>query len=153
MPYLVFSQQSLTSLTAASFVPNARRFFGASFEIRERRDEAGRAEVVLVVSGANGTPGVPVHARVRPAGGGDYEAAERAEVAGKAGGMARLARRCPFVWELERGAGGEAETLRLCAILASVLLGPVMPPEGDTLFGVKGARERAERLERSCILR
>lgn len=154
MPYLVFSQQSLASIDAGQLTQNARRFFGAQFELRERREEGGVGEVVMTVTGPNGTPGVAIHARVRPCQGGDYEAAERAERAGRAGGMAALARRCPSVWEVDVGASGRpSEALRLCAILASVLLGPIMPPEGDTLFGVKGARERAERLERSCILR
>jgi hypothetical protein len=144
MPYLVFSQQSLASLDANQLTQNARRFFRAQFELRERREEGGVGEVVMTVTRPNGTPGAAVHARVRPCQGGDYEAAERAELAG----------RCPSVWEVDVGAGGHpSEALRLCAILASVLLGPIMPPEGDTLFGVKGARERAERLERSCILR
>jgi hypothetical protein len=153
MPYLVFSQQSLSSLDTTQLVRHARRFFGAEFELRERREEGGVSEVVMTVTAPNGTPGSEVHARVRTCEGGDYVAAERAERAGRAGGMAALARRCPFVWEVDVGAGAQAEALRLCAILASVLLGPIMPPEGDTLFGVKGARERAERLERSCILR
>ncbi|HEU4409402.1 MAG TPA: hypothetical protein VFS43_29350 [Polyangiaceae bacterium] len=153
MPYLVFSQQSLASLDVGQLTRNARRFFGAEFELRERGEKGGGSEVVMTIAGANGTPGPPVHARVRPCEGGDYDAAERAERAGRAGGMAGLARRCPYVWEVDVGAGAQVGALRLCSILASVLLGPIMPPEGDTLFGVKGARERAERLERSCILR
>lgn len=152
MPYLVFSQQSLTSLDVALLARHAKRFFGAEFALRER-PERGEVGDVVIASGANGTPGAALHARVRACVEGDYEAAERAEIAGRAGGMAALARRCRYVWEVGEGGAGEAEVLRLCAILASVLLGPVMPPAGDALFGVRGARERAERLERSCILR
>ena len=153
MPYLVFSQQSLTSLDVARLVQHAKRFFGLGFEVRECRREGETGELVMVVTGGSGAVGPPLHARVRACAEGDYEAAERAERAGSAGGMAALARRCRFVWELEPGAAAEVEVCRLCAILASVLLGPVMPPDGSTLFGVRGARERAERLERSCILR
>lgn len=153
MPYLVFSQSSLTSLEAGRLSQHAKRFFGAEFELRERPEGGEAGELVMALSGVKGAAGAVFHARVRPATAADYEAAERAERAGAAGGMALLARRCAFVWELDLGEKGEVELLRLCAILASVLLGPIMPPEGDTLFGVRGARERAERLERSCIVR
>jgi hypothetical protein len=146
MPYLVFSQQRSTSPDVGQLARHARRFFGATFELREQGEGGDMRAVVITLSGAKGEAGAPIFARVRACHEGDYEAADRAEIAGKAGGMARLARRCPFVWEVDEGAGGRAEVLRLCAILASVLLGPVMPPEGDTLFGVRGARERAERL-------
>jgi hypothetical protein len=43
---------------------------------------------------------------------------------------------------------GEAEgadaraPLLVAAVIASVLLAPIVPPEGGTIFGVKGARER-----------
>lgn len=100
----------------------------------------------------------------------DQAAAERAEVSGKAYGMSQLSARCPWVWELSAaaadpatkgsaGATAAAEatpeqmggaltldrplTLLLCALLAGVALGPVMPPERDTLYGVRGARERS----------
>jgi hypothetical protein len=32
--------------------------------------------------------------------------------------------------------------LAIAAVLASLLLAPIVPPEGGTIFGVKGARER-----------
>lgn len=153
MPYLVFSQPSLTSLDVGQLARHARRFFGATFELRGRPEGGEVGELDLALAGAEGAAGASFRARVRRCVRDDYEAAEGAERAGAAGGMGQLARRCAFVWEIERGEAGEAELLRLCAILASVLLGPVMPPEKDTLFGVRGARERAERLERSCILR
>lgn len=91
----------------------------------------------------------------------DQAAAERAEQSGKAWGMSQLSARCPWLWELSVAAdspspaaavAAEAPTqdplerplsLLLCALLAGVALGPVMPPARDTLFGVRGARERA----------
>jgi hypothetical protein len=36
--------------------------------------------------------------------------------------------------------------LLVAAVLASVLLAPIVPPGGGTVFGVKGARERLEAL-------
>jgi hypothetical protein len=77
----------------------------------------------------------------------DLARAQTAELAGKAGGMAALAARCPFVWELAaQEPGSELGTLLLCAILASVALGPVLPGDNSSLFGVRGALLRLEKL-------
>jgi hypothetical protein len=75
----------------------------------------------------------------------DRFAAEAAEARGKAGGMALLAARCAAVWTLlpQGEASGSAE-LQLSALLASVALGPVLPADESTLYGVRGAMERAE---------
>ncbi len=81
----------------------------------------------------------------------DHADADRAELAGKAAGMAGLARRCQSLWEVRAAAsappwGDDAALLNLCAILASVALGPVLPADLSTLFGVRGAMERVERV-------
>lgn len=77
---------------------------------------------------------------------GDWDAARRAEAASRAYGMADLARRCPQLWELHPLPPASAEvplTLLLCAVAASVALGPVLPADEAALFGVRGARLRA----------
>jgi hypothetical protein len=75
----------------------------------------------------------------------DLAAAERAEVAGRAAGMAALAARCKTLWEVEPVGDVDAATLHaFCALLASVALGPVMPPDESTLYGVRGAMQRAK---------
>ena len=60
-------------------------------------------------------------------------------------GLALLARRCQAVWIVER-ADGEPDRLALLlsAILASVLLGPILDPARGELFGVKTARAKLE---------
>jgi hypothetical protein len=75
----------------------------------------------------------------------DLEHARGAEARGKAAGMSALAERCPQIWEIgvdERSAPGEAALLAMSGICASVALGPVLPPDHATLFGVRGAMER-----------
>jgi hypothetical protein len=76
----------------------------------------------------------------------DRAAAEVAETRGKAGGMASLAARCAVVWTIthESEISGSAE-LQLSALLASIALGPVLPEDESTLYGVRGAMERAEK--------
>src|SRR5216683_3152752 len=46
----------------------------------------------------------------------------------------------------ERAASSEAAYLTLAAVCASVALGPVLPPDHSTLFGVRGALERRDKL-------
>jgi hypothetical protein len=61
--------------------------------------------------------------------------------------MASLAERCPTIWDVEPvGEDSELARLNLCGILAAVALGPVLPDDGSTLYGVRGAMERVERL-------
>jgi len=66
-------------------------------------------------------------------------------------GMDVLVARAKRIWQVSKDVThGEDRyaPLRIAAILASVLLAPIVPPEGNTIYGVKGARERLERLER-----
>ncbi|MGE0321562.1 MAG: hypothetical protein AB7S68_04625 [Polyangiaceae bacterium] len=70
--------------------------------------------------------------------------ARDAEARGRAFGMAQLAQRCPWVWELSSDGTLESRlTWLFCAALAAWGLGPVLPPDRSTLFGVRGARLRA----------
>lgn len=70
-------------------------------------------------------------------------AARRACDAIGGAGMDALVARARRVWQAEDD-GGPAP-LVLAAVLASVLLGPVVPPREAAIFGVRGARERLER--------
>ena len=61
--------------------------------------------------------------------------------------MSALAKRCHSLWEIQTlSEDAELATLNLCGILASVALGPVLPDDGATLYGVRGSMERVERL-------
>jgi hypothetical protein len=111
----------------------ARTHFSADLEVLKAHGYSGDFEV-----------------RLRRVSTEDQRAAEHAELAGKAAGMAGLARRCANVWEVRASESAPAwfedpALLNLCAILASVALGPVLPVDLSTLFGVRGAMERVER--------
>jgi hypothetical protein len=87
----------------------------------------------------------------------DLANARDAEARGQAAGMAALAERCTRLWAIDAALSrhsapnaspeipGEAAFLTLAAICASVALGPVLPPDRATLFGVRGAIERRDR--------
>jgi hypothetical protein len=55
-----------------------------------------------------------------------------------------LVARTRRVWQVRArvDAGDARAPLVIAAVLASLFLAPVVPPEGGTIFGVKGARER-----------
>jgi len=75
----------------------------------------------------------------------DLSDAREAEARGQAAGMASLAERCARVWEIspaENANASDAACVALAGICASVALGPVLPPDRSTLFGVRGARQR-----------
>jgi hypothetical protein len=67
--------------------------------------------------------------------------AEAAEAA-QGGGLGLLARRCPVVWIVERAAERDSAALLLAAILAGILLGPILDARVPELLGVKTARAR-----------
>lgn len=150
--YRVFAQVPGGKLDLSALCINARRFFNAAIEILH---EEGLVLPGLVPPGGVGAPwvsgqiqnqrlGLVAEFRIvcRAATPEDWEAARRAEQQGRATGMATLAARCEAVWEVE------AETLpamlNLCAVLASVALGPVLPADESTLFGIRGSLERLE---------
>ena len=73
------------------------------------------------------------------------EAAERGvRVIGGAGFDALVAR-TQRIWQVSIRSTGDARApLVVAAMLASVLLGPIVPPDEETIFGVKGARMRLQ---------
>jgi len=150
MPTRVFSQQPDLVAALPQLLAHARRFFGAELEVlaassAERPDPA-LARVTLRLASARYPGAGTFRLEARRPTDVDHTAAQAAELRGKAGGMAQLAARCSAVWELtaEGIVTGSAE-LQLSALLASVALGPALPTDESTLYGVRGAMERAEK--------
>jgi hypothetical protein len=133
--YLVFSQQPDAQMAIAEWDSHARRFFGAS--VRE-----GAAPGSLVVTSGQRAPTERlVRGRLRePA---DLMLSRAAE-SRHGGGLGALAERCAVVWIIERVAEPDPGALLLSAILAGVLLGPILDARGPELLGVKSARQRIE---------
>ena len=156
----VFSQQPDLVASLPKVLAHARRFFAAEVEVLSAspvvRADVGLAEVRLRLSSARypGSGTFRLEARYRTDD--DQFAAEAAEARGNATNMSLLAAQCPAVWSItpEADVSGSAE-LQLSALLASVALGPVLPPDESTLYGVRGAMERAERaaVEKPPILK
>jgi hypothetical protein len=143
--YLVFSQRDDTRPDGATWDTQARRFFGASLTVRAGVSEAVRDGGARIAVTPEGAPQAERNVRARTATEADYALARDAEVRMSGGGLGLLARRCPIVWEVEREADSDPDALRVAAVLASVLLGPIVDARGPEIFGVKTARQKLER--------
>ena len=146
MVHLVFAQELGPRVDAASLDGAAQRHFRATLRVLPAAESGAGGPTRVELQGPHGVKG-SFGLSVRPRTADDLARAQVAEERGRAAGMAGLAERCASVWEVEPEAGVDlSATLMLCAIIASVALGPVLPPDDSTLFGVRGAMERVERL-------
>jgi hypothetical protein len=154
MPTRVFSQEPDLVAALPRLLQHARRFFAAEVNVLgaspPERSQPLEAFVELRWERARYAGHGVFRITSRPTSPDDHFAADAAEARGRAGGMAELARRCAAVWTItaEGEATGTAE-LQLSALLASVALGPVLPEDESTLYGVRGAMERAEKAAQS----
>ncbi len=140
----VFAQRETLTLDLAEILRTTRRYFEATLEVIEASQERDSARVELTDArhGFRGTFSLSTRAVSEQ----DLTDAGLAEERGRAGGMSMLAARCKTIWLLETiGPDSELARLNLCAILAAVALGPVLPDDNSTLFGVRGAMERLEK--------
>jgi hypothetical protein len=150
MPTRVFSQQPDLVAALPQLLAHARRFFAAELEVLSssppERPDLASAHITLRLESARYPGSGTFRIEARRPNEADQAAARSAELRGKAGGMAQLAARCAALWLVtcEGEITGSAE-LQLSALLASVALGPVLPEDESTLYGVRGAMERAEK--------
>lgn len=145
----MFAQRAELTIDLPELLRATRRYFSATLNVLSQEEPTlatgGRVAVELR-STEHGYEGrFSIHARRTSEH--DLADARDAEQRGQAAGMAALAERCPTIWELEPLAeDSELARLNLCGILASVALGPVLPDDAATLYGVRGSMERVERL-------
>jgi hypothetical protein len=148
---LVFSQRGDARVDIDGWGAHAERFFATRIGLaEEKRYDPGTPfpstdDARFVVAPAGGTPGIrAVHARPRDDA--DLHLADAIDARAGGTGLALLARRCPTVWIVERESEADSLALRLAAILASALLGPILDAHRTELFGVKTARAKLEAL-------
>jgi hypothetical protein len=142
--FAVFSQRPDARVDGAEWASHAERFLGTRMVLSEGDAPEPRFPLKVVLTPLRGklADGGARACWGRPREEDDLRAARGAEGAGA--GLAELAERCPQVWLVEPDARGEEDVvaLRLAAILAGVMLGPILTPGGTWLFGPKTARER-----------
>ena len=144
----VFAQKEELDIDLPALLNATRRFFDATLDVQARSETGDQVELVLKCDKYDYEGRLRV--RARRALEADLADARVAEERGRAAGMAGLAERCHVIWEVESvGTDSELARLNLCGILASVGLGPVLPNDLSTLYGVRGAMERVDRLLRT----
>lgn len=154
MGYFIFAQIDPPAVPVAELLTSARKYFEASIDVLDATHDAAEPErflsARLELSSSRYGYSARFRLSARASNPDDLVRAREAEQRGRAHGMATLAERCATIWRVDpEEPTHEAATLNLCAVLASVALGPVLPPDTSTLFGVRGAMERVERLLRS----
>ena len=141
----VFAQRPDLTIDLPELLRATRSYFDVSLDVQSRTDPGDQVELVLRSDKHDYEGRLSIRSRPRSAF--DLADAQQAEAVGRASGMSLLAERCPTIWEVEPvGPDSELARLNLCAILASVALGPVLPDDCSTLYGVRGAMERVARL-------
>jgi hypothetical protein len=150
---LVFAQRADARIDIAGWNGQAERFFSTRLGLAEdKRYPPGqpapqRDGARFVIAPTGQSPGIR-SALGRPREALDLAlAVEADERVGPGGtGLALVARRCQTVWLITRTLDSDPLALRLAAILASVLLGPILDVRVPELFGVKTARAKLEAL-------
>jgi hypothetical protein len=150
--WTLFSPGPEARVDASLWAHQAARFFGARLAVvHDKRYPAGTLPLADAVEVDVTERGAEASTRVLvvtvPA-----DRASDALAAGAAGaraiggaGFDALLLRTRRVWQVRERleAPGDARApLAVAAVLASLFLAPVVPPEGGAIFGVKGARER-----------
>ena len=151
--FLVFAQRADARVDIGGWSAQAERFFSTRLGLAEDKPYApGQAAPLtdgarIVIAPEGEPPGIR-SAQGRPREAHDLSLAEDAdERAGPGGtGLALVARRCQTVWLVTRTLDPDPLALRLAAILASVLLGPILDVRVPELFGVKTARAKLDAL-------
>jgi hypothetical protein len=146
---LVFGQRRDATLDLGALRAQASRFFrakiGLTVDKRYGADPPETDAARVVLASDDGLTSGTRFVYGRRADSSDLAAAEQAERTQGTYGMALLAARCPTAWLIPTIGEDDRVALTIAAIFASVLLGPILAPDGASLFGVRTARERLER--------
>jgi hypothetical protein len=140
--FVVFAQSPGANIEVDAWDAQAARFFATRIGLAESRASSPTS---LVIAPDGEVPGIRrLFARPRDAV--DLALAEAADT--EKSGLSLLARRCGFVWLVERATESDALALRMAIVLASVMLGPILDVRAPELFGVKTGRAKLEGIKR-----
>lgn len=144
--YLVFGQESPFPFELGTLRAYASRFLDAKvgFSMEKKGPPRTNDLASILVHHARFHATVTVLCRATTSD--DRALAERAETLAGGGGLAALAARCPRIFEVHGGANVDDDraSLLVACLLAGTSLGPVVTPDGTSLFGVKSGRARLE---------
>ena len=145
--FTVFAQRNDARIELAAWTDHASRYFRARLRVEPEKHytfDAPRIDAAFVTV-------APEHGLEagrlcfgRPSERDDLRAAEEVDAAAGWTGLALLAKRCGAVWLVDAEGDEDRTSLLLAAILASVVLGPILGPGQRELFGVRTARLKLE---------
>jgi len=141
--FVVFAQRADARFEIAALAQHAERFFATrlSLVFPKRYVAAYPAvDAALVRLEPATVPGGTRFCYGRPQMQAEIDAAQKADTGG---GLFDLARRCQATWLIGVESEVDRTALLCAAIMASVVLGPILSPSGE-LFGVKTARSKLE---------
>ena len=145
--FLQFVQQPAPQLEIERLVAQASRYFSAELQV-VAHDAATHQATLRFRTTIDGESSFELHARLTDDA--DRARLAPAELANQSYGMAGLGERCQCVWQVTPAPGtSPAACFQFGALLASVALGPWLPPDGSGLYGVRSARVFAEHLRTS----
>jgi hypothetical protein len=145
--FLVFAQRKDARVEGAIWQRHAAQFFEAELRLpfpKQYVFDPPASDAVLVALTTANHPASTRLCYARPREGDDLYAADEADVRQGSAGLGRLALRCASVWLVVTESDEDAVALRLAAVLASVVLGPILTPDGVSLLGVRSARAKLE---------
>lgn len=146
--YSVLAQRPDVRIDIEALKRQGERFFATKLglTVDKRYDDLAPREDAarIVISGGDGTASGTRLLFGRAVDSADLAAAEEAERAMGTYGLALLAQRCKTIWTIVPEVDEDRAALTLAAILASSLLGPIMSPGGNEIYGVRGARLKLE---------
>jgi len=144
----LLSPEAASTLNAERLAHQARRFFQLPIELVTQKRYPGGAwprfdHFELDVAGTR----VMVQTLPLDHAPAILQAAHEAVAAIGGAGMDVLVGRAKRLWQVHQpgppdGAGVGQAPLQAAAVLASLLLAPLLPPDENRIFGVKGARQR-----------
>jgi hypothetical protein len=145
--FTVFAQRRDARVEAEIWRRHAAQFFDAELRLgrpKSYRFDAPDTDAAQVAVSTQANPETTRLCYGRPRTDDDLRAADDADVRAGAAGLGKLAQRCHTVWLVVTEGDPDRPALLLAAILASVVLGPILSPDGDRLFGVRTARLKLE---------
>lgn len=141
--FLQFVQQPAPRLELERLVGQAARYFSAELVVLSQDSTGCRATLQMKTRQTTAS----FELCARSASIADRQRLGPAELANQSYGMAGLGERCASVWEVTPAPEApRAACFQFGALLASVALGPWLPPDGSGLYGVRSARVLAEQL-------
>jgi hypothetical protein len=145
--FTVFAQRKDSRLEADLWRRHASQFFATRIDfpvLKQYLFDPPASDAAEVTIASPTRPEAKRLCFARPRTDDDLLVAEDLDRRAGSNGLGLLARRCPTVWLVCIEEETDDAALQIAAIVASVVLGPIVSPGGTELFGVRTARSKLE---------